>query len=87
MESEVKAGIDRFRDACEKILPGIVLVVPVKPTQGAFLVSFSHEGFRTYGTIKEDDFADWGEFSDHPEMLKMAGQCVRKLLDGKAGHA
>ena len=23
----------------------------------------------------------------YPEMLKMAGQCVRKLLDGKAGHA
>ena len=87
MESEVKVGIERFREACEQILPGIQIVVPSRATGGAFLVSFSHEGFRTYGTIKEDDFADWGEENAHPIMLKTARESVRKLLAGKAGNA
>ena len=87
MESEVKAGIDRFRAACEQILPGVQLVIPTRSTGGAFLVSFSHEGFRTYSTIKEDDFADWGEEDAHPIMLKTARDSIRKLLEGKAGNA
>lgn len=87
MEPEVKVGIDRFREACEQILAGIQLVIPQRPTGGAFLVSLSHEGFRTYSTIKEDDFADWGEEEAHPVMLKTARDLIRKLLQGKEGHA
>ncbi len=87
MDPEVKAGIERFRQACEQILPGIQLVVPVRSTGGAFLISFSHQGFRTYATLKEDDLADWGEEVNHPVMLKSARSYVRKLLEGKEGHA
>jgi hypothetical protein len=61
MEEEVKAGIDKFKAECEAELPGVTFVIPSRPTQGAYLVSFTFQGFRTYATIKEDDFADWGE--------------------------
>ncbi len=87
MDPEVKAGIDRFKVTCEQILPGVKLVIPVRPTQGAFLISFSHEGFRTYGTLKEDDFAEWGDLANHPNMLKQASLYIRKLLEGKEGQA
>jgi hypothetical protein len=70
MEDEVKTGIEKFRAECERKRPGVVLVIPVRPTQGAFLVSFTHSGMRTYGTIQEDQFADWGEATGVPEELQ-----------------
>ncbi|MBN8555892.1 MAG: hypothetical protein J0L93_10645 [Deltaproteobacteria bacterium] len=62
MEEEVKVGIENFRKECEKRWAGIQLVIPVRPTGGNFLISFTLMGFRTYGTVHEDDFADFGEF-------------------------
>ncbi len=70
MEEEVKAGIEKFREAREQSLPGIKIVIPVRPTAAAFLVSFTFNGTRTYSTILEDDFADWGEATGLPDGLK-----------------
>ncbi len=82
MEEEIKTGIHKFQTECERLLPGIKLVIPVRPTQGAFLVSFSHGGQRTYGTISEDSFAVWGESNAADTELKtQAQQFVSKLLD------
>jgi len=83
MESEVQAGIELFKKECEKILPGISIVIPVRPTAGAFLVSFSFDGFRTYGTIHEDDFADWGEGTDLLALRRQAEQFITKWREGK----
>lgn len=81
MEPEVKAGIERFREALESECPGIQLVIPVRPTGANFLISLTSEGMRTYITIHEDDFADWGEASETPdEVFVRAAAAVQKLL-------
>jgi hypothetical protein len=80
MEEEVKAGIDKFKAACAEKLPAIKIVIPVRATGGAFLVSFTHEGERTYGTIAEDDFADWGEEQNLESMQKLVTSFIEKLL-------
>ncbi len=84
MEEEVKAGIEKFRAECQATLAGIELVVPVRPTGGAFLVSFTYQGVRTYGTIQEDDFADWGEGLNLERLKKITAESIEKLLKGDA---
>jgi hypothetical protein len=81
MEEEVKAGIEKFKAECSRILQGVHLVVPIRPTGGAFLVSFTHDGIRTYGTIHEDDFADWGEGQNLEAMKTCAKESIQKLLN------
>jgi len=81
VEEEVKAGIQRFKEECERQLPGIALVIPVRPTQASYLVSFSFQGQRTYGTVHEDDFADWGEGLETQHSLSQeVAKYVAKLL-------
>ena len=81
MESEVQAGLAKLRAECERQLPGIQLVIPVKSTQANFLVSFTYNGQRTYATIHEDDLADWGEANDVPQALILtATKSIQKLL-------
>ena len=80
MEAEVKAGIEKFKAECERQLPGIVLVIPVRPTGANYLISLTHEGHRTYTTIHEDDFADWGENVEQAASLKgVVNDVITKL--------
>ncbi|MDB5038466.1 MAG: hypothetical protein JWQ35_1994 [Bacteriovoracaceae bacterium] len=84
MEEEVKSGIERFKAECEKRLPTIKLVIPIRPTGGAFLVSFTHNGVRTSGTIHEDDFADWGEGTNIDAMVSVVKDSVNKLMNSES---
>jgi hypothetical protein len=70
MEDEVKAGIEKFKAECSRQLPGISLVIPVRPTGANFLVSLTYHGQRSYITIHEDDFAEWGEGSSQEPSLQ-----------------
>lgn len=81
MEEEIKAGIEKFKSECAALLPGVALVIPVRPTGANFLVSLTHEGQRTYVTIHEDDFADWGEASDSAAVKTAASTAIRKLKE------
>jgi len=80
MEDEVKAGIEKFHSECSRQLPGISLVIPVRPTGANFLVSLTYQGVRTYVTIHEDDFAEWGESSQTSSDLT---RYVQDLLTSK----
>ena len=80
MEDEVKAGIQKFKAECSRQLPGISLVIPVRPTGANFLVSLTYEGQRTYLTIHEDDFADWGEAASDDRSIE---NFVREALENK----
>jgi hypothetical protein len=84
MEAETQLGIDLFKAECEKVLPGCALVIPTKPTGGAFLVSITSEGFRTYATILEDDFADWGEGNNLLALRREALALVNKWKSAKS---
>lgn len=80
MEDEIKAGIEKFKAECERQCPGIALVIPTRPTGANFLISFTSSGMRTYGTIHEDDFADWGEASGTPEgLIARATEYIQKI--------
>jgi hypothetical protein len=70
MEDEVKAGIEKFKAECSRQLPGISLVIPVRPTGANFLVSLTFNGQRSYLTIHEDDFAEWGEGPNQDRALQ-----------------
>jgi hypothetical protein len=61
METEVALGIEAFRKACSERWPGVQIVIPVRPTGANYLISLTWNGLRSYTTIHEDDFADWGE--------------------------
>lgn len=79
MEEEVKAGIEKFQAKCADLLPGCRVVIPVRPTGGAFLISLSHQEIRTYGTIHEDDFADWGENLNLNTLQTAVKDLIKKL--------
>jgi len=79
MEKEIKVGIEKFKSACSLLLPGVTFVVPVRPTGANFLVSLTHKGQRTYVTIHEDDFADWGESEDLSLVKEAANLAIQKL--------
>jgi hypothetical protein len=83
MEEEVKAGIAKFQEECTRLWPGVQLVIPVRPTGSNFLVSFTWNGFRTYGTIHEDDFADLGETNEMPQALQKLFPEIDKKLKNK----
>jgi hypothetical protein len=81
MEDEVKAGIEKFKAECSRQLPGIALVIPVRPTGANFLVSLTYNGQRSYITIHEDDFAEWGENS---ESTSSVSSFVQETLRAKS---
>jgi hypothetical protein len=81
MEDEVKAGIEKFKAECSRQLPGISLVIPVRPTGANFLISLTYNGQRSYVTIHEDDFAEWGEGSSHEPSLR---EFVEETLRSKS---
>lgn len=84
MEEDVQRGIDAFKKECEVLRPGIQIVIPIRPTQGAFLVSLTYLGQRTYGTIHEDDFADWGDQSETQASMKSTVESLIKKLPSPA---
>lgn len=80
MEDEVKLGIDRFTTSTQQALPGVELVIPVKASSANFLISLTYQGHRTYITIHEDDFADWGEGRDLDKLEASVSNSIKKLL-------
>lgn len=85
MEEEVKAGIDKFKAECARLLPGVSIVIPVRPTGANFLISFTYQGHRTYRTIHEDDFADWGEADGISDTLtKTLSEITANALSSKS---
>lgn len=83
MEIDVSQGIELFKSHLASKLHGATIVIPVRPTGGAFLVSVTHQGFRTYLTIHEDDFADWGDkIQTKKSMSDVIEDCIKKINEG-----
>lgn len=71
--------MEAFQKGCKDALPGVTLVIPVRPTGAQFLISLTLNENRTYVTIHEDDFADWGDGLRQEDLQTRVREAVSKL--------
>jgi hypothetical protein len=64
---EFDAGKEKFLQVVKSIDPAVEIVIPVVPSRGIFLVSFTKAGQRKFLTISEDDILD---LTEDPDILK-----------------
>ena len=64
---EFDGGKEKFLQVVKSIDPAVEVVIPVVPSRGLFLVSFTQAGPRKFLTISEDDILDLPE---DPDILK-----------------
>jgi hypothetical protein len=58
---EFDEGKEKFLQIVKSIDPAVEVVIPVVPSRGMFLISFSKAGQRKFLTISEDDILDLPE--------------------------
>ncbi len=58
---EFDEGKEKFLQVVKSIDPAVEVVIPVVPSRGMFLISFSKAGQRKFLTISEDDILDLTE--------------------------
>lgn len=58
---EFDEGKEKFLQVVKSIDPAVEVVIPVVPSRGMFLISFSKAGQRKFLTISEDDILDLPE--------------------------
>jgi len=58
---EFDEGKEKFLQVVKSIDPSVEVVIPVVPSLGMFLISFSKAGQRKFLTISEDDILDLPE--------------------------
>jgi len=58
---EFDEGKEKFLQVVKSIDPTVEVVIPVVPSRGMFLISFSKAGQRKFLTISEDDILDLTE--------------------------
>ncbi len=61
---EFDEGKEKFLQVVKGLDPSVEVVMPVTPSRGLFLVSFTKAGQRTFLTVSEDDILDLPENAD-----------------------
>jgi len=61
---EYDAGKEKFLQVVKGIDPSVEVVMPVTPSRGIFLISFTKAGQRKFLTVSEDDILDLPEDAD-----------------------
>ena len=64
---EFDAGKEKFLQVVKSLDPAVEIVIPVVPSRGIFLISFTKAGQRKFLTVSEDDILDLPE---DPDILK-----------------
>lgn len=64
---EFDEGKEKFLQVVKSIDPSVEVVMPVTPSRGMFLVSFTKAGQRKFLTVSEDDILD---LTEDPDILK-----------------
>jgi hypothetical protein len=64
---EFDEGKEKFLQVVKSIDPSVEVVMPVTPSRGIFLISFTKAGQRKFLTVSEDDILDLPE---DPDILK-----------------
>jgi hypothetical protein len=58
---EFDEGKEKFLEVVKGIDPSVEVVMPVTPSRGMFLISFTKAGQRKFLTVSEDDILDLPE--------------------------
>ncbi len=58
---ETQAGQARFLEMLKEIDPAVAAVIPVRATNGNFLISLTRKKARKFITLNEDDLSDLPE--------------------------
>jgi hypothetical protein len=61
---EFDEGKEKFLQVVKSIDPAVDVVIPVVPSRGIFLISFTKSGQRKFLTVSEDDILDLPEDAD-----------------------
>ncbi len=61
---EFDEGKEKFLHIVKSIDPSVEVVMPVTPSRGMFLISFTKAGQRKFLTVSEDDILDLPEDAD-----------------------
>ena len=61
---EFDGGKEKFLQVVKSIDPAVEVVMPVTPSRGIFLISFTKAGQRKFLTVSEDDILDLPEDAD-----------------------
>ncbi|MBI3808935.1 MAG: hypothetical protein HY284_00535 [Nitrospirae bacterium] len=61
---EFDEGKEKFLQVVKSIDPAVDVVIPVVPSRGIFLISFTKSGRRKFLTVSEDDILDLPEDAD-----------------------
>jgi hypothetical protein len=64
---EFDEGKEKFLQVVKSIDPSVEVVMPVTPSRGMFLISFTKAGQRKFLTVSEDDILD---LTEDPDILK-----------------
>ena len=64
---EFDDGKEKFLQVVKGIDPSVEVVMPVTPSRGMFLISFTKAGQRKFLTVSEDDILD---LMEDPDILK-----------------
>lgn len=70
-------GKETFLQVVKSLDPAVEVVMPVTPSRGLFLISFTKAGQRKFLTVSEDDILDLPEA---PDILKKVTDEVRESL-------
>ena len=76
---EFDGGKEKFLQVVKSIDPAVEVVIPVVPSRGIFLVSFTKAGQRKFLTISEDDILD---LTGDPDILKKVTGEVQGSIAG-----
>lgn len=69
---EFDEGKEKFLQVVKSIDPSVEVVMPVTPSRGIFLISFTKAGQRKFLTVSEDDILDLPE--DAGILKKVTGE-------------
>ena len=64
---EFDEGKEKFLQVVKSIDSAVEVVIPVVPSRGMFLISFTKAGQRKFLTVSEDDILD---LQEDPDILK-----------------
>ena len=74
---EFDNGKEKFLQVVKSIDPSVAVVMPVTPSRGMFLISFTKAGQRKFLTVSEDDILD---LMEDPDILKkVAGEIQNSI--------
>lgn len=76
---EIEAAKQKFMELVKEIDPAVKCVIPERPTQYSFLISFGKGNSKKYVGFSEDDLLDYHEGMRQEEIRKRVAQIISEL--------